>query len=171
MQRRLKDEYVTYMGGKCQGCDRNFHNACYDFHHLEPEHKDFALSVKKMNSLESVKNELDKCVLVCTICHNKAHRIMKHKSGFNNKIKGNTELWRKNRRRKFEFLKKFSCETCGYDDSTLDLCLIFPKYLSTEERLKWKKYNKTHWSDDYIAILKQARVICTNCRRIEESKY
>ena len=40
------------------------------FHHLDPSVKDFQLSNARTKILtESVKQELDKCVLLCLNCH------------------------------------------------------------------------------------------------------
>ena len=35
---------VDYKGGKCQDCNGVFPNCCYDFHHLEPKHKDYHIA-------------------------------------------------------------------------------------------------------------------------------
>jgi len=41
-----------------------------EFHHLDKETKSFGLSKKGIiRSWESIKKELDKCVLICANCH------------------------------------------------------------------------------------------------------
>ena len=64
---------VLYMGGKCQKCG---YSKCYDaleFHHLDPKKKDFQLSALKNYSLNALKKELDKCIMLCANCHREEH--------------------------------------------------------------------------------------------------
>lgn len=58
---------------KCSQCDEN-HPATLDFHHVDKNHKDFSISeAYKFGSLTKLKNELDKCVILCSNCHRKLH--------------------------------------------------------------------------------------------------
>lgn len=69
---RLKQQSVEYKGGKCIICNYNKCIKALEFHHLDPSIKDFnCSSVSK--SFESIKSELDKCVLLCSICHREVH--------------------------------------------------------------------------------------------------
>ena len=43
-----------------------------DFHHINPQEKDFQIS-GGTKSFESLKSELDKCILVCRNCHSEIH--------------------------------------------------------------------------------------------------
>lgn len=73
-QRALKEKAVQYKGGRCADCEGVYHNACYDFHHENPEEKDFTFSKVKTTSWNEVlKQELDKCVLLCANCHRLRH--------------------------------------------------------------------------------------------------
>jgi DNA replicative helicase MCM subunit Mcm2 (Cdc46/Mcm family) len=70
----LKKMAVEYKGGKCEKCGYNKCLSALDFHHLEPEHKDFGISYKGITrKWESIKNEIDKCILVCANCHREIH--------------------------------------------------------------------------------------------------
>lgn len=65
----LKLEY----GGKCSVCG---YSKCVDalqFHHLDPTQKEFHLGESRGKKLETIKKELDKCVLLCSNCHVEAH--------------------------------------------------------------------------------------------------
>lgn len=73
MQRTRKKEAVEYKGGKCVVCGYSRYVGSLDFHHVNPETKDFAISKLKSYSLESIKSELDKCILVCKNCHSEIH--------------------------------------------------------------------------------------------------
>jgi hypothetical protein len=70
---RTKKKLIEYKGGKCQSCgyDKDCPSA-YDFHHRDPTKKDFTIS-KKSWSIERLKNEIDKCDLLCRNCHAEVH--------------------------------------------------------------------------------------------------
>ena len=72
-RKNLKKEFVEYKGGKCQICG---YNKCYKalhFHHINSSLKEFEISDKSLSSLEKAKNELNKCMLVCSNCHSEIH--------------------------------------------------------------------------------------------------
>ncbi len=69
-RRKVKRILVEEAGGKCRLCgyDRCF--AALEFHHLVPEDKRFGLSHRGIaRSLEVVRAEARKCVLLCANCH------------------------------------------------------------------------------------------------------
>lgn len=70
---RTKQKLVEYKGGKCQKCgyDKPIWNV-YDFHHRDPNEKDFGISAKSW-SFERLKEEVDKCDLLCRNCHSEVH--------------------------------------------------------------------------------------------------
>ena len=69
----LKQKAVEYKGGKCLDCNLITDQYCvYDFHHINGK-KDFSLSKFKHKSLEWLKPELDKCILLCSNCHRIRH--------------------------------------------------------------------------------------------------
>ena len=73
-QRELKQQAVDYKGGYCIICGYNKCNAALEFHHLEPDKKDFSISqLKKYAFTENIKKELDKCILLCSNCHREFH--------------------------------------------------------------------------------------------------
>lgn len=69
----IKQKSVEYKGGCCQVCGYKKSLRALDFHHIDPKEKDFAISKFKNKKLESLKKELDKCVLVCKNCHCEIH--------------------------------------------------------------------------------------------------
>lgn len=70
-RRRKKETLVIYKGGKCERCGlRSEIFDIYDFHHKDPKEKEFAISKTGKNwSIEKLKSEADKCLLVCKNCH------------------------------------------------------------------------------------------------------
>jgi len=67
----IKRKLVEYMGGCCKICGFNDYISALEFHHLNPEHKEFTIS--KYYNLEEAKKELSKCLLVCANCHRGIH--------------------------------------------------------------------------------------------------
>ena len=71
---RVKELAVEYKGGKCIKCGYNKYVGALEFHHLDPSQKDFAIASKGYTrSWEKIKEELDKCILLCSNCHREEH--------------------------------------------------------------------------------------------------
>src|SRR2546423_131239 len=68
---------VSYKGGNCQVCGYDRCIEALEFHHLDPMQKDFGISHKGYTrSWEKVKEEADKCILLCANCHREFHAGM-----------------------------------------------------------------------------------------------
>jgi len=73
-----KQELVNLRGGKCSKCGYNSCIACLDFHHRNPDEKEFEIS----NSGLLLKwgrlvKEVEKCDVLCKNCHNEYHFLEK----------------------------------------------------------------------------------------------
>lgn len=67
---RLK--IIEYLGGKCQHCGLiSSHPEIYDVHHINPTDKKHLTYTTQ--SFKNIKNELDKCILLCSNCHRIVH--------------------------------------------------------------------------------------------------
>jgi hypothetical protein len=68
-----KQSLVAYKGGKCQDCGGIFPQCCYHFDHRIPCEKSFNIAEACSNGLTLViprlREEVDKCDLVCANCH------------------------------------------------------------------------------------------------------
>ena len=71
--RHTKRLCIEYKGGKCEKCGYDKYDGALEFHHLDPSKKDFAISKKKAKYIDSLKPELDKCILLCSNCHRELH--------------------------------------------------------------------------------------------------
>jgi hypothetical protein len=71
-RQRAKLKLVEYKGGKCIRCGYNKCIASLNFHHRDPEEKEFSITGKSY-SFERLKKEVDKCDLVCANCHGEIH--------------------------------------------------------------------------------------------------
>jgi len=68
-RRKIKLMAIEYKGGKCQICGYNKYPGALDLHHINGQ-KDFGIGDKGYTrSWERIKQELDKCILVCANCH------------------------------------------------------------------------------------------------------
>ena len=76
-QQRLKAQAIAYKGSKCQLCGYNGYAGAMELHHRDPKEKDFSLSRAKLTTFEKVRNELDKCDLLCANCHREEHARLK----------------------------------------------------------------------------------------------
>ena len=67
---RIKQILVAEAGGKCSVCGYSRNVAALHFHHLEPSEKVIPLSAWGMSySLDTLRAEARKCVLLCSNCH------------------------------------------------------------------------------------------------------
>ena len=66
----LLTEYKNNL--QCVICDES-ENVCLDFHHLNPDKKDFTIAVSLGRNWSSIEEELKKCVVLCANCHRKVH--------------------------------------------------------------------------------------------------
>jgi len=71
-RKRVKLKLVDYKGGKCEKCDYSKCVDALEFHHIDPNEKDFTIGGKSW-SFDRLKNEVDKCILVCSNCHKEIH--------------------------------------------------------------------------------------------------
>ena len=81
--KQRKKEAVAFMGGKCQDCGGIFPPSVFDFHHVDMTTKEHNPSHILKNGLEKAKEELSKCILLCSNCH----RIRHFEGGKNNVAK------------------------------------------------------------------------------------
>ena len=58
----------------CTQCGET-HIACLDFNHVDSSTKDFSVStmVNHGLSITRIKNEISKCIVLCSNCHRKLH--------------------------------------------------------------------------------------------------
>lgn len=71
-RKRTKQRLVEYKGGKCECCGYNRCIEALEFHHLNPSEKDFTISGTS-KAFETLKKEVDKCIMVCSNCHKEIH--------------------------------------------------------------------------------------------------
>ncbi len=73
-RKKVREMAVEYKGGKCEKCRYHRCIDALEFHHIDPDQKDFSISHRGYTrSWERVKAELDKCMILCANCHRELH--------------------------------------------------------------------------------------------------
>jgi predicted nucleic acid-binding Zn ribbon protein len=112
----LKKALVEYKGGICENCGYNKCIAALDFHHKNPKEKEFGLSQRGLTkSLEILKKEADKCLLLCANCHRETHDAL---SEF--KDTKTIKTYKKNINCKVCKKETHNTKYCSYECSTQD---------------------------------------------------
>jgi predicted HNH restriction endonuclease len=77
-QRKFKRKCIEYKGGKCESCGYDKYDGALEFHHKDPLKKDFSIANARLTSFsDKVKEELDKCLILCSNCHREEHARLK----------------------------------------------------------------------------------------------
>lgn len=82
-RKKQREEAKAYVrnakSGGCVKCGED-HLACLEFHHRDPEQKDFQLSDvhNKRFCSKRIQKEIDKCDVLCANCHRKEHWIREY---------------------------------------------------------------------------------------------
>ena len=75
--RRIQEnsEYVASLKTRCVQCGYDTCAHALDFHHTDGTQKEHEISdlVYSGSSLEKIKTEIDKCVVLCANCHRELH--------------------------------------------------------------------------------------------------
>jgi len=71
-RKRLHQEVVSALGGRCALCGYDACASALDTHHLDPEDKRFNVSQKA--SWTEIELEIVKCELLCARCHREVHQ-------------------------------------------------------------------------------------------------
>lgn len=72
--RSRNKEFIKSLKLKCEQCGEE-HPACLDFHHVDPNEKEYTVSYMVLGGLaiESIEKEIAKCKVWCSHCHRKYH--------------------------------------------------------------------------------------------------
>ena len=70
-----KWEIIQKRGGKCEICGYNENLSAIEFHHRNPEEKEFSIDMRSFSNtkLETLQLELNKCDMICANCHREYH--------------------------------------------------------------------------------------------------
>lgn len=78
LRREKKSFWVKQFGGVCGKCNLEWPDYVFEFHHTDPNKKEYTPSKLFMLSDDNIEKELQKCIMVCSNCH----KIIHHEDGY-----------------------------------------------------------------------------------------
>ena len=126
--RKRKKDLISLFGSKCCICGFNSFQEALEFHHINPDLKEFGIcgSNAATKALEKQIIEARKCVLLCSNCHRGVHAGYLQIPLEDNSIFLNEEVARKLLQENDEIKhgKRHYCQRCGkLISSTAKYCL------------------------------------------------
>jgi hypothetical protein len=82
-----KERAIEYKGGCCSRCGYDKNIASLEFHHLDPSQKEITPSKLTNREWKVLKEEIDKCTLLCSNCHREEHKRIDDKIQLKNDFK------------------------------------------------------------------------------------
>ena len=152
---------INYLVGCCIKCSEDdFFKLT--FHHRNINEKEFTYSSFKNKRWSLLKNEIDKCDIMCQNCHRELHFQKEPKFGTSRRIDKKLYL---------EY-KGIKCIKCGYDKC--DASLTFHHRNPNEKEFWIGKLSErlTSLHDIRLKILKEldkCDILCANCHVLEHS--
>lgn len=70
---KIKDKINEYKSQGCSICGYRKCISAIQFHHINPEEKEFEISSSLCRSWDKIEKEIAKCILVCANCHIEIH--------------------------------------------------------------------------------------------------
>ena len=141
-RRKLKILAIDYKGGKCVQCGYNKCSRSLDFHHLDPNKKDFAISQSGDTiSFARIKLEIDKCILVCKNCHGEIHS-----KEIENKIQEQKEYIKSVSRYVVNLSSEINCLTCNKVKRIFNSQLRSKNFCSRDCKIKY--FYSYGWPED-----------------------
>jgi ribosomal protein L30E len=150
-----KIKAIELLGGKCEQCGET-RPWVLNFHHKDPEGKEFC--IKKINNYRwsKIEKEVKKCSLLCANCHREKHK---------NIIKGYRQLSKKVY---LEFKNIEKCEICSYNkcNNALDFHHIErdKKIFSITDKV-FRCSSVEEIREDIQKELDKCIVLCANCHQ------
>ena len=132
---------------ECIRCGEN-HIACLEFHHIDKSEKEFNISELHRYTLKKIKEEMQKCIVLCSNCHKKEHWDNNKIKNLLNDIKRLEDLNRSKRNSK---IKK--CRDCGKTEDEVEFVkrrLFCINCYKQYQRNKMRNRRKTKKEEIYV---------------------
>jgi len=166
LRQKQKQKAVDYKGGKCMQCGYNKSMAAMDFHHRDRSQKDKNWKKLRRYGLDKLKNELDKCDLLCKNCH----AVVENEGTQSNSV------WQKFRKLAcLDYKKTNKCTKCNLQKDRR--ALAFHHVDPSQKDKNFKNFNKwSEWdgwrpnqelSQRIRDELDKCVVLCANCHAEE----
>lgn len=69
----FKRNWIKSHGNGCNICGYNKCIDALDFHHIDPRTKKFSISNTGHHGIDELKEEAEKCIILCANCHREIH--------------------------------------------------------------------------------------------------
>lgn len=139
-QRKFKLKCLEYKGNKCLNCGYNRCNGVLEFHHIDPNEKDFNISSVKTHKFNNkVIKELDKCILLCSNCHREIHNNILNYDVKTNKFSyvENLDIEHWNNKNHFSISEQIDFHSDFKEiKSKNDLILVAQKYNTSQKYIR-----------------------------------
>lgn len=134
-----KIQLINEFGGKCQECGYNKNIAALEFHHINPDEKEFQLDMRHLSntSIEKLRAEAAKCKLLCANCHRELH---------------NPEFYFDNLNSLLETYKDMEDKPLDKSTKSIAICPICGKEFKTYERKIYCSDECKYKSKNYPSI-------------------
>jgi hypothetical protein len=147
---------------ECNRCKKKVDIYDFDFHHIDPNEKEFEINRLRNFCIEKILKELDKCILVCSDCHNKIHE---EENGISDRLERARNLL-------YSIRGIEHCEECGIEKVGNNLCFHHIDQSEKEfkiSRLLLKLRKRGLQLEDVqseiIEEVEKCEVLCHNCHR------
>ncbi len=153
-----KYDAVQYLGGECSKCGHTDFRTL-NFHHVG--HKTYNWIDLREKSWDDIKNEIDKCVLLCANCHGEEHWQDKN-------IKYDFQSTGKHLLLSVKEI--YHCQRCGYNkyEGSLNFHHRDNKEFGLSEYVTKNKPKEIEDIQTYVLMeLDKCEVICRNCHVVE----
>jgi len=152
-----KIKAINLLGSKCHCCNET-RPWLLQFHHKNPNEKEFTINNFKEYRWSIIEPEIKKCILLCGNCHGEYE--------FNK----NTIIEKRNTNKilVLEYLQKYKCDCCGYDrcNKSLHFHHNIPenKLFIISQYINDKTFESVYDIDNKLKDeLNKCQLICSNC--------
>jgi hypothetical protein len=167
-----KQRTLTQQGGGCHFCGVIFDVMnVYDFHHIDPNQKEYWIASILGRANSTWVKESKKCVLICAICHRLVHKFVRRKNNYDNipySISRRQDVERRSSRvqeRKLLILNQQNgCLHCGlnYQDARLYDFHHSDPSVKEGSVSSMMAYANEKWKEE----VQKCALICVNCHRL-----
>ena len=157
-KKRIEWFHNLKSGKPCKDCNETYEPYCMDYDHLYGKVKSISYMVLKNSPKEQILKEIDKCELVCCLCHN-----LRTKKRLD--IKYPNKTYSIYVQRNIEIINKAKSMPCYICNIQRELCNMEFDHIDQNKKYK----NISSLKGFKVKILKKeikkCRIICTLCHR------
>jgi hypothetical protein len=157
-QERLKWVRELKYGQPCVDCGKIYEPACMDYDHIKGNKiKSIARMIMDNTPKETILKEIEKCELVCCLCHNKRtykRQTRADESKLSDTVKNNREI--------IKNAKQNKCYSCGVQRDECNM-----QFDHIESSIKFKNISQlqNYKTETLLREIQKCNVICALCHR------